>query len=116
MAYMNDSIQVRLMVGQSNTKGDTIMSTTNPTRIAANSSNKKIEVKVPSVSVRTWKTIDDLGKQFTNEEIVQMVHRYCDQQDHAKSYRQRRAAKIKKLMELADEHGLMDELEGEDLD
>ena len=53
-----------------------------------------MKIKVPSAIARTgWKFIEDLP--FTAEEIVEIVGRYCDAQDHAKNYRVRRAESFK---------------------
>lgn len=73
-------------------------------------SDSTLKITVPDVKTRTWNTLKEVQAQFTEEELVAIVHRYCDTQDHAKTYRVRRAAKIKAVMALAKEHGLMDEL------
>lgn len=75
-------------------------------------STSQIKITVPDVTARTWKSLKDVQAVFTDQEILTMVHRYCDAQDHAKNYRVNRAAKIKAVMEIAKEKGLLDELLG----
>ena len=75
-------------------------------------SAKKMVIQIPAISQRTWKTLEEVMKVYKPEEIVQIVHRYCDSQDHAKAYRVRRAEKIKMMEALIEEHGLSEELEG----
>lgn len=54
-----------------------------------------VKIVVPPTLQRNWETLDEMP--FTIEQIVEIVHRWCDAQDHAKNYRQRRAAKDKML-------------------
>lgn len=70
-----------------------------------------IKITVPDVTTRDWKLVEDLP--FTAEEIVTIVHRYCDAQDHAKKYRVRVAAKNKLIMARAKELGLDKDVEEE---
>lgn len=69
-------------------------------------SAKKIEIKVPEVSERMWKSLDEVMTTFSEEEVVQIVHRYCDAQDHAKAYRSRRAARVKAALAYAADAGV----------
>lgn len=64
---------------------------------------KKLEIAVPPVSARTWKFIEDVP--FSPEEIVAIIHRYCDAQDHAKAYRARRSEKVKAALQFMADHG-----------
>lgn len=63
----------------------------------------KLVIPVPPVTSRTWKFIEDLP--YTPEQIVAIVHRYCDAQDHAKNYRVNRAARVKAALEFMESHG-----------
>lgn len=56
-----------------------------------------LKITVPSPDQREWKTLEDVLADFTSEEVVQIVHRYCDSQDHAKRYRVNRASRIKAM-------------------
>lgn len=71
----------------------------------------QIKITVPDVSKRNWKSLEEVKKIFTDEEITTIVHRYCDTQDHAKVYRVKRAARIKAVMAMAKEQGLLDDLD-----
>lgn len=65
-----------------------------------------LKIAVPQTQTRTWKTLEEVLKTFTPEEVVQIVHRYCDAQDHALKYRQRRAARIKAMTEMLTDQGV----------
>lgn len=74
-------------------------------------SDNTLKITVPDATKRSWKTLAQVQAQFSEEELVAIVHRYCDTQDHAKTYRVRRAAKIKAVMQIAKENGLLDDLD-----
>lgn len=78
---------------------------TGPTSIRGEA--KKLVVKVPDITTRTWTTLEQIQSVFTEQELVQIVHRYCDSQDHAKNYRQNVKERIQamkdKLAELGEE-------------
>lgn len=46
-----------------------------------------------------WRTIEDWQEMFSDEQIVEMLHRYMDAQSHAKNYRERAADRTKLLKE-----------------
>ncbi len=55
-----------------------------------------MKIKYVSEEIRAdWQTLADIGKQFTEQEIVEMVNRYQDTQKHAITYRVRAAEKAK---------------------
>lgn len=56
-----------------------------------------LKIAVPPVETREWKTLEELRAKFSDQEIVEMAHRYCDAQDHARRYRVNRAARIKAM-------------------
>lgn len=77
-----------------------------------------LKISVPAQLEREkWVTLEDVVEYYATSQmegevvVLEMVKRYCDMQDHAKAYRQRAAAKTKLVMQLAKEHGLLDELE-----
>lgn len=75
------------------------------------SDNTTLKITVPDVTKRNWKTLKEVSATFTEDELVAIVHRYCDTQDHAKTYRVRRAAKIKAVMQIAKDNGLLNDLD-----
>ena len=68
-------------------------------------SKQQIKITVPGISARNWKTLVEVKAVFSEEEIVTMVHRYCDAQDHARNYRQKHAERVKAVMSRAKEEG-----------
>lgn len=68
-------------------------------------SQETLKIRVPSPTARNWKTMAEIKAVFSDDEIITMVHRYCDSQDHAKAYRQRRADKVKVVMAKAKAEG-----------
>ena len=64
-----------------------------------------MKITVPSLLVRKdWTSLEDTGWDAAT--LFEIVMRYCDAQDHAKSYRTRAALKVKLLkarMEKIDE-------------
>lgn len=67
---------------------------------------KKMVIEIPHISSRTWKTLDEIKKVYNEQEIVQIVHRYCDSQDHAKNYRQRAKSKVDAMKAALTEAGI----------
>lgn len=63
----------------------------------SSSSSTTIKISVPSINARNWASMAEVKAVFSDEEIVTMVHRYCDAQDHARNYRVRRAEEFKAL-------------------
>lgn len=63
-----------------------------------------LKIKIPQAEMRNWKFIEDVP--FTSEEIMEIIHRYCDAQDHAKSYRVRRAEHVKAVLAAAKKAGI----------
>lgn len=60
---------------------------------------KQVKITVPPMEERLeWEFLDDMP--FDAPTIVEIVHRYCDAQDHAKNYRTRRADEFKMLKAL----------------
>ena len=48
-----------------------------------------MKIKYVAEEIRVdWKTLDDVGSQYSEAEIVEMVQRYLDTQKHAIKYRQ----------------------------
>lgn len=64
-----------------------------------------IKIAIPDVTTRTWKNMKDIQQVFTDEQIVTIVHRYCDSQDHAKNYRVNAAARVKAMKARLEELG-----------
>lgn len=58
-------------------------------------SKSTLKITVPPAEERDWTTLDETP--FTAEEILTIVHRYCDAQDHAKNYRVKAAQAAKDL-------------------
>lgn len=56
------------------------------------------------------KTLKGWGEFFTEAELVEIVHRYCNTQDGAKKYRQKASEKNKAMKALLEAHGLMGEV------
>lgn len=48
-----------------------------------------MRIVVPQAQERTWKTLEQVLTAFSKEQVLEIVHRYCDAQDHARNYRQR---------------------------
>lgn len=60
---------------------------------------KQMKITVPPMEERLeWVNMEDLP--YDAEVIMEIVHRYCDSQDHAKNYRTRRADEFKMLKAL----------------
>lgn len=72
-----------------------------------------IQVSVPEVSERSWTTLDELREAFSDQEIVTMVHRYCDAEQYRREYRKRRDAKMRAYVKAAKEAGLTIDGDGE---
>lgn len=60
-----------------------------------------IQIHVPNT--RNWTTLAAVKAVFTDEQIVEMVHRYCNDQDYRKAYRTRRNERNKVLLALGKE-------------
>lgn len=56
-----------------------------------------LKIVVPEPAKREWKTLDEVLETFSQQEVCEIVHRYCDSQDHAKRYRVNRASRIKAM-------------------
>ena len=57
----------------------------------------RIVVSVPPAERRNWTDLKAVQIVFTDEQIVEMVHRYCDMADYRAAYRTRRNAKDKAI-------------------
>lgn len=60
------------------------------------STKSTMKISVPPMALRlTWTSLADTG--WNDDVIFEIVQRYCDAQDHAKSYRTKAALKTKLL-------------------
>lgn len=73
------------------------------------SKNEKLIIKVPPVATRLEWT-DTASTGFTDEQVFEIIQRYCDQQGHRKASQNKRNNRIKLLtkrtQELADAAGV----------
>jgi hypothetical protein len=65
-----------------------------------------LRIAVPPVSSRTWKTLPELLTHFTEGEVCEMCHRYCDGEDHRRRYRLARNARVKAMDALLTSQGI----------
>lgn len=70
-----------------------------------------MKIKVPTGNERDGiSTVDEWGRFFTEEELVEIVHRYCNTQDGSKKYREKAATKNKIMREMLEQAGMMDKV------
>lgn len=70
-----------------------------------------MKIKVPTGNERDGvTTVDEWGRFFTDEELVEIVHRYCNTQDGSKKYREKAAEKNKIMKALLEKAGMMEEV------
>jgi hypothetical protein len=56
-----------------------------------------LKIKITPIGQRTWTSLDAIRKVYTEEEMVTMIHRYQDAQDHAIDYRKKAQVKTKTM-------------------
>lgn len=72
-----------------------------------------MNIRIPKAGDRTWRTVQDLLRTFRDDEVVEMVMRYCDQKDSHRKSQEKRNARLKVLAAFARENPeLLAEYEG----
>lgn len=69
--------------------------------------NEVMKITVPAGPEReSIDTIEGWLDHFTEAQLVEIIHRYCNTQDGAKKYRTNAAERMKALKEYARVHGI----------
>lgn len=65
-----------------------------------------LKIKVTPIEKRTWKSLEEVSQIYSDAEMLEMIHRYQDAQDHAINYRHKAQEKNKQMKALLAAHGL----------